>query len=143
MTELQREANRDFTPTTANIMHAVYGACIVERGVGSYNCMKFCKALQKSMEAKADEKFIQMKRRDYMQSLAGREIKGPVTLKGKEEREVRKGIKGWISDVAEKFTGIAKSNLNGHSAEDMAEQKEQTEDDGSCMFDDGRASVSD
>jgi hypothetical protein len=86
MTELQREANRDFTPTIANIMHTVYDNCTVERGPGQYKRMKefmrdhveqerhrmfheavktvekhldaMCKALQESMEAKADEIFV-------------------------------------------------------------------------------------
>lgn len=98
MTQLQREANRDFTPTIANIMHTVYELCADERGIGSYKRMKdhlvshvergrhqmfqaatrtvekhlndLCKALQESMEIKADEIYIQMNR-DYMRVLGG------------------------------------------------------------------------
>jgi hypothetical protein len=33
MTELQREANRDFTPTIVAIMHAAYEICTDERGM--------------------------------------------------------------------------------------------------------------
>jgi hypothetical protein len=40
MTELQREANSDFTPTVAEIMHTVYDTCTGERGVGHYKRMK-------------------------------------------------------------------------------------------------------
>ena len=89
MNELQREANRDFTPTIANIMHTVYDRCSSEVGPGQYNRMKefmtdtvdhcrynmfndatltvkrhlddLCRALEDVMEEKADEIFIKMK----------------------------------------------------------------------------------
>ncbi|KAH9867685.1 hypothetical protein IAQ61_008279 [Plenodomus lingam] len=137
MNELQREANREFTPSIAGIMHAVYEACTVERGRGSYKRMKehmmnhvererhhmfhdatktverhldqMCKALQESMEAKADEIFVQMNR-DYMQALAGREINGSMMLQGREERAARKESRELLMNVDEQFANI----VNGH-----------------------------
>jgi hypothetical protein len=89
MNELQREANREFTPTIAHIMHTVYDRCSSGIGPGQYNRMKkfmtdtvdhgrhnmfndatltikrhlddVCRALEDVMEEKADEIFIKMK----------------------------------------------------------------------------------
>lgn len=138
MTELQREANRDFTPTIAHIMHAVYDSCTVERGPGSFKRMKeqmlnhvqreryrmfhdatktvenhlaqMCKALQESMEAKADEIFVQMNR-DYMHALAGKEFHGPLIVQGRGEGRLKKEVQELLRDVDKQFEGIACGNL--------------------------------
>lgn len=138
MTELQREANRDFTPTIAGIMHTVYDACTAEYGPGSYKRMKehmmnhvererhrmfhdatktvekhldeMCKALQESMEAKADEIFVQMNR-DYMQALAGRDIQGPILVPGRGEGRLRREVRESLSNVDEQFEEIAQGDL--------------------------------
>ncbi|KAI8943413.1 hypothetical protein NX059_001425 [Plenodomus lindquistii] len=170
MTELQREANRDFTPTIANIMHTVYYACAVESGPGSYKRMKehmmnhieqqrhqmfhnatktvekhldqMCKALQESMEAKADEIFVQMNR-DYMQALAGREIKAPMLLKGREEREIRKEIKELILGLDEQFEDIASGNLDVSVGHVKGETPSVGDDEDNGVFEDTQESTSD
>ncbi|CAN9359630.1 unnamed protein product [Alternaria alternata] len=109
MTELQREANRDFTPCIAKVMHTAYSACTDESGAGQYKRMKehmanyvdqerdnmfrevletvvkhlddLCKALQESMEAKADEILVLMNR-DYTRVLVVWMVASPEILEG-------------------------------------------------------------
>jgi hypothetical protein len=98
-------ANRDFTPTIAVMMHTVYDTCTVECGAGQYKGIKEftrdhveharhhmihergsdcgeaswgdVQGVQESMEAKADEIFVQMNR-DYMRVLGGAAADQPI-----------------------------------------------------------------
>lgn len=124
MTELQRDANRDFTPTIVAIMHTVYDICAEEHGAGSFMRMKanmnthvsthrhhmfhdatktvrqhldnMCKNLQNTMESNVDEIFNSM-RRDYLTVLGG------ATFTQGEERTIRTHITSLLLDVDDKF----------------------------------------
>jgi hypothetical protein len=100
ITKLQRDANRDFTPTIANIMHTVYEMCADEHGSGSFKRMKehmnnyvdcykhsmfndatftvkrhldaMCKVLEDVMEEKADEFFFHWNERRLHSSVGRR-----------------------------------------------------------------------
>lgn len=101
MTEQQREANRDFTPNIAKIMHTVYEICTDLQRAGSFKRMKeamsahvkrnrhhmfneatmtvkrhldaMCRKLEETMEIRADEIFMKM-RDDYMRVLRGVQV---------------------------------------------------------------------
>jgi|TARA_R110002003_G_scaffold214_21_gene16140 hypothetical protein len=137
MTELQREANRDFTPTIANIMHTVYDICTNECGKGSFMRMKehmtrevdrnrhhmfndatltvkrhldsMCKALEDVMEARADEIYIKMKA-DYMRVLGGVQI-NQAEIMSKVDRALRADIMSILRDVDAQFEPIARGEL--------------------------------
>ena len=96
VTDAQRDANRDFTPTVASTMATVYNACVSETGAGSFGRMKtqmidfvhhqgpnmfpaatdtveralseICRGLEQEMSQKAVEIF-QLMQADYMQVL--------------------------------------------------------------------------
>jgi hypothetical protein len=129
MTELQRDANRDFTPTIVGIMHTVYNICTEEYGIGSFmrmkghmnlhvnnhrhhmfndatatvrqNLDKMCKNLQSTMESKVDEIFDAM-RRDYLTVLGGAQFTQDAVM-SKEERAFRADIKTLLSGVDNMF----------------------------------------
>lgn len=143
MNELQRNANRDFTPCITNIMHTAYSVCTEESGPGSYKRMKehminhveqerhrmfheaiktvvkhlddLCKVLQESMEAKADEIFVLMNR-DYMRVFGGLAGNQPICLQSKEESELRSEVRGILEGVNAQFEPI----VNGEIAPDEA-----------------------
>jgi hypothetical protein len=134
MTELQREANRDFTPTIANIMHTVYDICASEHGQGSFMRMKqhmadnveqnrhvmfyqatltvqhhlneLCKVLEDVMKEKADEMYVKMKA-DYMRVLGGVQISAEA-LMPKEERALKATIMSILRSVDAQFEPIVK-----------------------------------
>jgi hypothetical protein len=138
MTELRREANRDLTPTIAQVMSTVYDTCTSETGKGQYKRMKdfmrdhvehgrhhmfneavktvekhldaMCKALQESMEAKADEIFVQMNR-DYMRLLGGIASDQPIRLQSREEAEMKSEIRGVLRSVDAQFEAIVNGEL--------------------------------
>jgi hypothetical protein len=139
MTELQREANRDFTPTIANIMHSVYDICANERGAGSYKRMKenmtnyvaqfrqhmfhdatrtvklhldnLCRALEEVMEERADEIFVKMQL-DYKRVLGGGEIQvDPGALLPKSERALRAEVMEILRSVHAQFEPIARGEF--------------------------------
>lgn len=152
MTELQREANRDFTPTIASIMHNVYDTCTVEHGPGSYKRMKehmtnyvererhrmfheatktverhldqMCKALQNSMETKADEIFVQMNR-DYTHVLGGVANQQPARLQSREEAQLRSEVRDVLRGVDAQFEPIANGELDG--AEEAGDEAQAVE----------------
>ncbi|KAI4649500.1 hypothetical protein J4E93_003820 [Alternaria ventricosa] len=158
MNELQREANRDFSPCIAGIMHSIYDACTEERGAGSYKRMKqhmenhvererhrmfheaiatvnkhlkdMCKALQESMEAKADEIFVQMNR-DYTRVLGGAAGCQPLNLQSKEERELRSDIREILEGIDALFEPIARGDISAEevTADGTAEAEEQMDID--------------
>lgn len=174
MTELQREANRDFTPTIGNSMHIAYQLCSDERGMGSYKRMKehmlnhvdrarhemftnatatverhlgdMCKKLRDSMEVKADEIFVQM-RRDYMQVLGGVQLNDGAVL-SKEERDFRSGVLTLLRGVNAQFESIihgdvvTKSTANEHE-ETQAEEPIIVDDDNDGAFESAPESLHD
>ncbi|CAO2648594.1 Nn.00g078610.m01.CDS01 [Neocucurbitaria sp. VM-36] len=174
MTELQREANRDFTPTIASIMHTVYDICTAEHGQGSYKRMKehmmnhvererhrmfheatrtvgkhldqMCKALQNSMETRADEIFVQMNR-DYMQVLGGMHHSQPAMLQTKEERMMRSNIKDILRGVDAQFEPIANGELDvadGAEHEELTDEKQESgtgEDNDGVFFESAQDSA--
>ncbi|KAH7392794.1 hypothetical protein BKA66DRAFT_567533 [Pyrenochaeta sp. MPI-SDFR-AT-0127] len=159
MTELQREANRDFTPTIANIMHTVYDLCTVEHGQGSYKRMKehmknhvererhkmfhaatrtvelhldqMCKALQNSMETKADEIFLKMNT-DYMHVLGGMARPQPAMLQSSEERNLRAEIRDVLRGIDTQFEPIANGEI---------QEPALVEDDDSGVFESAQESA--
>ncbi|KAF9700954.1 hypothetical protein EKO04_000363 [Ascochyta lentis] len=133
MTNLQREANRDFTPTIASIMHTVYDVCAEEHGSGSFKRMKahmaahvernrhsmfnkatltvkshldsMCKKLQDLMEERADEIYMKMKA-DYLRVLGGVQVNTKAVM-SREERAMRSEIKTLLNAVDARFEPIA------------------------------------
>jgi hypothetical protein len=139
ITELQRDANRDFTPTIANIMHTVYEMCADEHGSGSFKRMKehmnnyvdrykhsmfndatftvkrhldaMCKVLEDVMEEKADEIFIGMKG-DYTRVLGGGQVQfDQVAVLPKAERALRAEVMEILKSVDAQFEPIARGEL--------------------------------
>jgi hypothetical protein len=149
MNELQRHANRDFSPCIATIMHTVYDVCTEERGAGSYKRMKehmehhveqerhmmfhkaiatvnkhlddMCEALQDSMKTKADEIFVQMNG-DYTRVLGGAAGNKPVNVQSKEERELKSAVREILEGIDAQFEPIA----HGDIASDEAAEKGRT-----------------
>ena len=137
MTDQQREANRDFTPTIANIMHTVYEICAAEYGRGSFMRMKahmaayveqnrhsrfneatltvkrhldaMCRKLQETMEERADEIYIKMKA-DYMRVLGGVQVNTEAVMP-REERAMRADIMTLLKGVDAHFEPIANGVL--------------------------------
>jgi hypothetical protein len=158
MTELQREANRDFTPTIATIMHSVYERCTDERGPGSYKRMKehmtdhvererhnmfraavravenhlesMCKALESSMETKVDEVFVQMKA-DYMRVLGGVASNQPIplALHSTEKRDLRSQIRDILQGIDARFEPILNGDLGLEAAEAQVEEPTAVEEE--------------
>ncbi|KAH8716864.1 hypothetical protein GQ44DRAFT_624695 [Phaeosphaeriaceae sp. PMI808] len=143
MTELQREANRDFTPTIADIMHTAYERCAEEFGKGSFLRMKtlmsdhvdqsrvhmfndatltvkhhldsMCKTLEEVMEEKADEIYINMKA-DYVRALGGGQT--AIAILPHVERMLRSEVMKQLRTVDAKFEPIARGDLEDESTAD-------------------------
>lgn len=137
MNELQREANRDFTPTIASIMQAVYDLCANESGIGCYMRMKvhmkqqvdqnrhimfhnatktvkqhlddMCKQLEEVMEARADEIYVKMKA-DYMRVLGGVQI-NQANVMPKEGRALRTEVYDILRTVDDQFAPIVRGEV--------------------------------
>jgi hypothetical protein len=149
MTELQREANRDFTPTIANIMHTVYDICANEHGAGSFKRMKFhmssyidqcrqhmfndatltvkrhldamCKALEEVMEENAAKIYVKMKT-DYMRVLGGLQIEMDQTAHmPKNERTLRSEVVDILRSVDAQFEPIARGEIVDQSIVEVAD----------------------
>jgi hypothetical protein len=148
MNELQRDANRDFTPTIARIMHTAYDECAGMNGPGSYKRMKdhmskhidkvrdqmffkaaitvqrhleaMCKALESIMEEKADEIYIKMKG-DYMRVLGGGQLQfNYASVLPKAERELRAEVLEILQSVDAEFGPIARGEFE-HETEAYSE----------------------
>jgi hypothetical protein len=171
MTELQREANRDFTPTIANIMHTVYDICANEHGAGSYKRMKenmvnyvgqyrqhmfhdathtvkhhldnLCKALEGVMEERADEIFVKMQI-DYKRVLGGGQIQvdhGAVLPKA--ERAFHAEVMEILRSVDAQFEPIARGELEQDAEVEMeASADHVVVDDEESAFESARESRS-
>jgi hypothetical protein len=154
MTELQREANRDFTPTIATIMQNVYEQCADEHGMGSFKRMKehmanyvnqsrfrmfddatmtvkrhlddMCKALEEVMDQKADEIFIKMEV-DYKRVLGGGHAQfDQDAVLPKAERVLQAEVLEILQSVDAQFEPIV------HGDQQLP-QGDSTSDDGSEM----------
>lgn len=139
MNELQRDANRDFTPTIGNIMHTVYDICANECGTGSYKRMKqhmsdyvercrhtmfsdatltvkrnldsMCKALEDVMDERADEIYIKMKG-DYTRVLGGGQVQFDQTaVLSKAERALRAEVMEVLKTINVEFEPIARGEV--------------------------------
>ncbi|KAH6642388.1 hypothetical protein C7974DRAFT_420684 [Boeremia exigua] len=137
MTEMQREANRDFAPTILDIMQTAYQTCVDEHGPGSFKRMKaamgehvernrhhmfnkatmtvkghldaMCRSLLELMEVRADRIYIQMKA-DYMRVLGGVQL-NPEAVRPREERTLRGDIMERPRDVNSQFEAISNGEL--------------------------------
>ncbi|KAF2031640.1 hypothetical protein EK21DRAFT_62781 [Setomelanomma holmii] len=171
MTEQQREANRDFTPTIANIMHTVYDMCTTESGQGSFKRMKehmsrevdrnrrymfndatgtvkrhldaMCRALEDAMEEKADEIYIKMKA-DYMRVLGGVQV-NQAEVMSKADRTLRSEIMSILRGVDAQFEPIARGELADQDSTEEIEQglaeEPKVEVEEENAFDSARESV--
>ncbi|UPX18511.1 uncharacterized protein EKO05_0008810 [Ascochyta rabiei] len=170
MTELQREANRDFTPTIASIMHTVYDICTEEHGKGSFMRMKahmaahvernrhsmfnkatltvkrhlddMCKELRELMETRADEIYIKMKA-DYLRVLGGVQVNTQAVM-SREERAMHSEIKTLLNTVDARFQPIANGEISalvGDDAEDAAEERPASDEE-SVAFESANEDVS-
>ncbi|KAF2121280.1 hypothetical protein BDV96DRAFT_640676 [Lophiotrema nucula] len=145
VTELQRDANREFTPTIVAIMHTVYEMCACECGQGSFARMKghmsnyidgqrhqmftaatevvrdhlrkMCRTIEEQLAAKADDIFLHMKR-DYSQALGGIDTSAQDVKMPKFERELRAEIKGLLCGVDGQFKDVAEGKVAQPSGED-------------------------
>jgi hypothetical protein len=153
MTELQRDANRDFKPVIKNLMHDVYERCTDERGSGCFMRMKglmgnhverarhvmfgaatqtvtghlnqMCKALEEKMSEKVDEIFLGMKR-DYMQVLGGINTDQEATLP-KNERTLQAEIKSMLLTVDGHFKSIASGEIEDTEVGEVKGDDEEKE----------------
>jgi hypothetical protein len=160
MTELQREANRDFAPTIEDIMGTAYDICSQESGKGSFMRMKaaireyversrhtmfdqatltvkhhleaMCRSLQELMERRADEIFVKIQA-DYMRVLGGvKLIEAAGTLK---ETAMRNEVMDILRGVDAQFKPIANGEFTSqHLAGGDVEIAELMDDEGSIAF---------
>lgn len=133
MTQLQREANRNITPTIANGMRNVYELCASECGPGTYKRMKehmtnyvdrerhqmfhavagtlqkhldqMCKALQESMETEVYEIYLQIYR-DYVRVLGGTVSSQPAVVQSKQGTELRAEVRRILEGVDARFKSL-------------------------------------
>ncbi|KAF2006217.1 hypothetical protein P154DRAFT_517885 [Amniculicola lignicola CBS 123094] len=152
MNELQRDANREFTPTIVSLMHAAYEACASEAGQGCFARMKthmvnyvdtarhqmftaatttvrqrlthMCRALEEKMANKADEIYMSMKR-DYMSVLGGATLSDDANKLSKEERTMRSAVKAILFEIDAKFEGLANGQI-----EEIVDADAEMQDDG-------------
>ncbi|KAH7412113.1 hypothetical protein DE146DRAFT_709700 [Phaeosphaeria sp. MPI-PUGE-AT-0046c] len=154
MTVLQRDANRDFTPTIANLMHTVYETCADERGTGSFTRMKehmlryvdayrhsmfndatltvqrnldsMCKTLEELMEEKADEIFIGMKR-DYQRVLGGglHMHLDEAAVLPKAERDLRSEVMEALKTIDTRFEPIARGEIDSVALDNVPVVEEE------------------
>jgi hypothetical protein len=149
MTELQRNANRDFTPIIAEHMEHAYKLCTEEKGKGSFVRMKanmsdhvdssrhhmfekamrkvrdnlnqICDQLHKDMEAKSEEIFKAMKQ-NYTSALGGASAAQIAEIEEKE-RVLKAETKEVLLSVNEQFRALA----NGRIEDDDEEMENDDE----------------
>lgn len=162
MQEAQKDANRDFVPTLANIMEAAYDFCTNESGQGSFKRMKdymnnfvdekrhrmfkaatetvenhltlMCRDLEAKMAQRSAE-IVGAMRADYMRALGG--VQPNQSMLSKEEQELRKEIKSLLLNVDSQFERIANGETEAEDDHDPDWVRvEQGEADISLHFDD-------
>lgn len=159
MTEQQRQANRDFSPTIAGIMQHVYDICVYESGPGSFKRMKdamvgyvdqhrhnmfnhatmtvkhhldmMCRSLQELMETRSDEIYIRMKA-DYMRVLGGVEVRQGAVM-SREERHMRSEIMEKLRAVDSHFESISKGEITPSDEGTAARRESPTTDGGESI----------
>jgi hypothetical protein len=150
MQEAQKDANRDFVPTIANLMLTAYELCTDESGPGSFMRMKnhmithvehsrhhmftsatktveahlaqMCRGLEEKMANRSDEIFAMM-RADYMQVLGGIQVSQHAI--SKEENSMKTEIKTILNKVESQFEQV----LNGELDEQEREASKMHIDD--------------
>jgi hypothetical protein len=149
-------------------MSTVYATCTSETGKGQYKRMKdymrdhveherhhmfneavktvekhldaMCKALQESMEAKADEIFVQMNR-DYMRVLGGIASDQPIRVQSREEAKMKSEIRDVLGSVDTQFEAIVNGDFGSQDVtrDDTRAQDEKPidveDEDESGVFD--------
>lgn len=161
MQEAQKEANRDFVPTIANIMVTAYELCTDECGPGSFMRMKghmnshvdrerhhmfksatetvethltqMCKGLEEKMANRSDEIFALM-RADYMQVLGGVQVSQGVM--SKEEKGLRVEVKAILNDIDSQFKRIVNGEPDEGEQGSNWVHVDQPEADNPLRFDD-------
>ncbi|KAF2471415.1 uncharacterized protein BDR25DRAFT_223354 [Lindgomyces ingoldianus] len=150
MNELQRDANREFTPTIVTLMRDAYEACTEEHGAGSFKRMKaymedhvqryrfsmfkdatqtvqgrlndMCKTLEETMAEKAEEIFLSM-RQDYMNIIGGANISQDKLIP-RAERAMRADILSILLGVDEQFKAIANGEIEDKAEEQTASHQQ-------------------
>ena len=153
MNEMQRNANREFTPTIIKFMQTAYDFTRNEQGTGCYARMKnhmvghvdqarhqmfgaatqtvrdhlkqMCKELEDSMATKVDEIYLNMQR-DYMQVLGGRQLTQGDRM-SKTEHDMRSEIWSILQGVDKKFERLSRGELESEmevGGEDMDKEQE-------------------
>ncbi|KAF2710956.1 hypothetical protein K504DRAFT_489918 [Pleomassaria siparia CBS 279.74] len=167
MNELQRDANREFTPTIVAIMHEVYERCADERGQGSYMRMKaymnehvdrkqhhmftaatqtvhsrlnqMCRALEDKMSEESDQVFTGMQR-DYMQALGG-VVSNKAEQLPKEERSIRSNIRSLLLTVDEQFRSIASGQMEEEAVDEVIKENVSDEVENAIVDDVDEGSI--
>jgi hypothetical protein len=152
MTDLQRDANRDFTPVIVTVMQTAYTLCTEEKGKGSFMRMKnhmvnhvdrvrhhmfkdaiftvrahldkMCKELQKQMEDKADEIYASM-RHDYVKALGGGQVS--TTVLSREDRAMRAQLKPLLLEVDQKFKAVLEGMIEEEIGQPRSKMEENSE----------------
>ena len=155
MNELQREANRNFTPIVAEAMHDAYQQCVIDCGQGTYKRMKkymedhvererhrmfdaafktveteldhMCIILQQAMKAEAD-KISEQISTNYMRVINGIASNQPIHLPSKEEVKLRSEVRDTLSNIAVQLKRIAHGHVD---LQDVAVDDTATSGDGS------------
>ncbi|XP_014558036.1 hypothetical protein COCVIDRAFT_14750 [Bipolaris victoriae FI3] len=135
MNDIQREANRNFTPCIMDTMRDAYNICAAQNGLGSFKRMKehmtshvvlarhtmFRKAVQRvdkrleamyknlrrQIKAKASEISVNVEM-DYTRALANQ----PTRVLIKEEREMKSATRQILRGIDAQFEPIANGNLS-------------------------------
>ncbi|RMZ67125.1 tat pathway signal sequence [Pyrenophora seminiperda CCB06] len=134
MNDLQRNANRDFTPCIKKAMVDVYKQCTIDHGAGSFKRMRdymenhvererspmfneavktmvtnldqMCEELQKSMMAKSKSIGAQMSI-DYLRIMGGVTSNQPTGLPSKEESQLRSDVREALRSMSVQLELIA------------------------------------
>ncbi|KAH7117730.1 hypothetical protein B0J11DRAFT_90327 [Dendryphion nanum] len=162
MNEMQRDANRDFTPTIIAIMQAAYTSCTEERGTGSFARMKtamlshveanrhkmfksatetitnhlkqMCRDLEEKMANKADEVFANMQK-DYLTVLGGVSV-DQATAMPESERAIRKQVQALLFTVDPQFESLADDELEQEVKDDVGDATDEAPYDDDNKLDD-------
>ncbi|CZR50756.1 uncharacterized protein PAC_00630 [Phialocephala subalpina] len=159
ITELQRDANREFTPVIARNLSSAYEYCADEKGGGQYARMRahmanhvdttrnnmfaescaevkerlllMCQTVEQTMAARADEVFLCMQR-DYMEVISGTALPQGQTMP-KWERTMRAQVAKVIEDREKTALQEVESGAKEGEAAGDAEQTPEGEVDESGL----------
>ncbi|KAI9053759.1 hypothetical protein LZ554_002710 [Drepanopeziza brunnea f. sp. 'monogermtubi'] len=152
ISDLQREANRNFTPVIARNLSSAYQYCTDESGSGQFSRMKvhmaqhvdtvrqsmfaesceevkgllleMCKQVHRSMSEHTDEVFVRIER-DYLEVISGRKLAQGQAMP-KFERKMRSDVARLIADREKTMLEEQERAANERAAaEEAAAQKEK------------------